>query len=243
MAALTVKGRGPKTGYDRESFRFGNDVDGNGCETRDDILARDLTNRVVLGDECTTETGTLNDPYSGHSIDFGLGATSVDIDHVVALGDAWVTGAFLWDGGKRAALANDPLNLLAVHASLDRQKGDGDAATWLPPRKTYRCAYVARQIAVKSKYHLWVKPAEGSAMGRILSGCPAQTLPVDSTLRPTAPIGTSQPEPPRVGEPPITGPFANCDEARAAGAAPVHRGQAGYAPHLDRDNDGIGCDN
>ncbi len=233
------------TGYDRELFHFGEDTDGDGCQTRDDVLARDLEHRVVQAtDPCITESGRLSDPYSGRQIDFDRAISTVDVDHVVALGNAWVTGAFGWDQVTRVAFANDPLNLLAVDASLNRQKGDGDAATWLP-RKALRCDYVARQIAVKTKYHLWVAPPERPAMDRILNRCPGQTLPKSQRARPTPPLGTAEPDPgdeSGQSQPPDSGPFANCDDARAAGAAPVHRGEPGYAPNLDRDNDGIGCD-
>ncbi len=245
LARLPVKGRSALTAYDRDSFRFGSDANGDGCETRDDVLARDLEQRVLrASDECITETGSLADPYSGRQIEFVRATSTVDVDHVVAIGNAWVTGAFRWDEGAKVAFANDPLNLLAVDASLNRQKSDGDAATWLPKR-SYRCEYVARQIAVKAKYRLWVTPPELSAMDGILSRCPDQTLPRTSSARPTTPLRTAEPPPVVPGEedsPPTAVPFANCDEARAAGAAPVHRGKPGYGSHLDRDHDGIGCD-
>lgn len=72
---------------------------------------------------------------------------------------------------------NDPLNLLAVDSSANRRKGDGDTATWLPPSKAYRCPYVARQVAVKKKYGVWVTAAERDAMRRVLKGCPDEPLP------------------------------------------------------------------
>lgn len=154
-AGLTVKGRAPKTGYDRDLFGGGwVDTDRNGCDTRNDILARDLTSVTYRPGtrDCVVETGTLADPYSGTLISFVKGNTTsndVQIDHVVALSDAWQKGAQQWDGDTRIVFANDPLNLLAVDGPLNLQKGDGDTATWLPPNKSYRCAYVARQVAVK----------------------------------------------------------------------------------------------
>ena len=124
--------------------------------------------------------GTLLDPYSGKSINFVVSSSPIiDIDHVVALSNAWQTGAFGLSVEVRTALANDPLNLLAVDAKLNRQKGDGDAATWLPPLKSYRCEYVARQIAVKAKYKLWVTSPEKNQMVSILSKCPDQVLPAN----------------------------------------------------------------
>ncbi|MEU1514386.1 HNH endonuclease family protein [Streptomyces sp. NPDC005811] len=177
--SLTVKGRAPKTGYERE--RFGTawaDTDSNGCDTRDDILKRDLKKVRFTGGDCKVSYGELeSDPYSGTDVTYRRGASKVDIDHVVALSDAWQTGAKYWDGSKRIALANDPLNLLAVDASTNRSKGDGDTATWLPPNKAYRCTYVAAQVAVKKKYGLWVTAAEKAAMQKVLSSCPGQKLP------------------------------------------------------------------
>ncbi|MBL1107230.1 HNH endonuclease [Streptomyces sp. 5-8] len=177
--SLTVKGRASKTGYSRD--RFGSawaDTDSNSCDTRDDILKRDLKQVKFTGGTCKVSYGLLKpDPYSGKEITYRRGRSQVDIDHVVALSDAWQKGAKYWDPSKRIALANDPLNLIAVDASTNRGKGDGDAATWLPPDKAYRCTYVAAQVAVKKKYGLWVTAAEQSAMKKVLAACPAQKLP------------------------------------------------------------------
>ncbi|MFL4904695.1 HNH endonuclease family protein [Streptomyces sp. MMS24-I2-30] len=177
--SLTVKGRAPKTGYARD--RFGTawaDTDSNSCDTRDDILKRDLREVKFTGGDCKVSSGVLEpDPYSGKDVTYRRGRSQVDIDHIVALSDAWQKGAKYWDASKRIALANDPLNLLAVDASTNRGKGDGDAATWLPPDKSYRCAYVAAQVVVKKKYELWVTAAEQSAMEKVLSACPNEELP------------------------------------------------------------------
>ncbi|MET8827791.1 HNH endonuclease family protein [Streptomyces sp. NPDC004610] len=176
---LTVKGRAPRTGYDRD--RFGTpwaDTDSNRCGTRDDILERDLTDVEFTDGRCEVASGTLApDPYTGRDVEFERGRSEVDIDHLVALSDAWQKGAQQWEPGKRIAFANDPLNLLAVDAGTNRAKGDGDTATWLPPDKAYRCTYVAGQVAVKRKYGLWVTAAERDAMTRVLSGCPDEPLP------------------------------------------------------------------
>ncbi|MFC8505830.1 HNH endonuclease family protein [Streptomyces sp. NPDC057411] len=176
---LTVKGRAPRTGYERARFgRAWADVDGNGCGTRDDILRRDLTGVRFTDGRCKVASGTLaNDPYTGGSLAYVRGRSKVDIDHVVALSDAWQKGAQKWDAGTRLRFANDPLNLLAVDSATNRRKSDGDAATWLPPNKAYRCTYVARQVAVKRKYGVWVTPGEREAMKRVLAKCPEQRLP------------------------------------------------------------------
>ncbi|MEU6976155.1 HNH endonuclease family protein [Streptomyces sp. NPDC046371] len=177
--ALAVKGRAPRTGYEREKFgRAWADVDRNGCGTRDDILQRDLSGVRLTDGRCKVASGTLkDDPYTGGSISYVRGRSKVDIDHVVALSDAWQKGAQKWDPGTRLRFANDPLNLLAVDSATNRRKSDGDAATWLPPNKAYRCTYVARQIAVKKKYGVWVTSGERDAMKRVLAACPEQRLP------------------------------------------------------------------
>ena len=179
IETLAVKGRAAKTGYDRSSFSHWRDPDRNGCDARNDILRRDLTNLVIKTDSngCKVLGGVLADPYSGKNIDFVFGASLIDIDHVVALSNAWQTGAFQFTSEIRLQFANDPLNLLAVSASLNRQKGDGDAATWLPPTKSYRCQYVARQIAVKKKYGLWITKPEKVAMSTLLAKCPKEENP------------------------------------------------------------------
>ena len=171
---LEVKGRAPKTGYSRSAFGpQWSDVDRNGCDTRNDILKRDLTSIVFRERtrDCVIEKGVLSDPFSGQTIEFQRGektSSLVQIDHVVSLSNAWQTGIFQMSQRVRTNFANDPLNLLAVKGSLNSQKGDGDAATWLPPNKPFRCAYVSRQIQVKVKYGLWLTKPEKEAMLRIL---------------------------------------------------------------------------
>ena len=259
LSLLPVKGRAAMTGYDRD--RFGQawlDADRNGCDTRNDILRQYLRPVTVEDNGCVVVSGSYDDPYTGSTIDYWHGDGSlIDIDHVVALGNAWATGAFGWPIRKRAAFANDPLNLLPTDAGANRQKGDGDAATWLPPRKAYRCEYVSRQVAVKAKYGLWVTPPEKAAIERVLAPCDGQPLTTDRWGAPTQvdhhisdpyddPDAAST-DPPAV---PATDPspsgdsvyYDSCDAARAAGAAPVHAGDPGYGRHLDGDGDGTGCE-
>ena len=180
-----TKGRAAKTGYARDQFGPAwADVDRNGCDTRNDVLKRDLINEVFKEktNGCTVLSGTLVDPFSGETINFVRGVVTsneVQIDHTVALSNAWQTGAFKLTADQRKAFANDPLNLLAVKGRLNSQKGDGDAATWLPPLKSFRCDYVSRQIAVKIKYKLWFTAPEKEAMIRILKTCPEKALPTN----------------------------------------------------------------
>ena len=178
-----MKGRAPRAGYTRDQFGPAwSDTDHNGCDTRNDVLRRDLTAYTLKAGThgCVVLRGTLHDPYTGDTLAFVRGvATSsrVQVDHVVALSDAWQKGAQHLPAARRTALANDPLNLLAVGGSVNQGKSDGDAATWLPPQRSFRCAYVARQVAVKQRYALWVTAAERDAVRRVLTACPGQRLP------------------------------------------------------------------
>lgn len=177
LETLAVKGRAPKTGYTRAEFGNGWAMV-NGCDTRNIILYRDLDN-PVLDEKCNIISGTLRDPYTGEVIQFSkANGSAIQIDHVVALSNAWQTGAQQLSKDERTKLANDPLDLIAVDGPANQEKGDGDAATWLPSNKSFRCQYVARQIAVKQKYTLWVTVSEKEAIKLVLSSCPEQVLSV-----------------------------------------------------------------
>ncbi|WP_441874075.1 HNH endonuclease family protein [Pseudarthrobacter sp. TAF60_1] len=177
LGTLPVKGRAPKTGYSREEFGPAwADVDRNGCDTRNDILARDLEGETFKPgtQNCVVASGVLADKYTGTTINFVRGnttSTAIQIDHLVALSDAWQKGAQQLSAEQREDLANDPLNLMAADGPTNGAKGDKDAATWLPPNKAFRCEYVVRQTAVKAKYHLWATQAEHDAIAGILATC------------------------------------------------------------------------
>ena len=176
LQSIPIKGRAPKAGYSREQFgpRWA-DVDRNGCDTRNDILRRDLQGLTFKPgtSECIVTAGTLTDPYTGQDIDFRRGPKSdaVEIDHIVALADAWQKGAQEWDADKRRSFANDPENLLAADGPANSQKGAGDLATWLPPNKAFRCTYAAKTVHIKSKYRLWMTAGEQATAHQILSNC------------------------------------------------------------------------
>jgi hypothetical protein len=180
LAKILVKGRAPKTGYDRDLFSDGWGDIGE-CDTRNYILRRDLKSITWRSSpRCTVSTGILNDPYTAKKIYFvrGVGTSNaVQVDHVVAVSDAWQKGAQKLSSRLRYAFYNDPLNLLAVDGPTNSQKSDSDAASWLPPNRKYWCSYVSRQIAVKYKYKLWVTSAEKSSMVRVLKTCPNQLVP------------------------------------------------------------------
>ncbi|MCL2454131.1 MAG: DUF1524 domain-containing protein [Micrococcales bacterium] len=190
LASLPVADLDTTARYDRAQFgQAWADTDGNGCGTRDDVLLRDLADPRVDADGCRVLSGTLDDPYTGERIDFVRGASShlVQIDHVVALSDAWKKGAQGWDAARRLAFANDPANLLAVQGAANQRKGDSDASEWLP-RPGFRCVYALVQVRVKAAYGLWVTDTEKSAMSRALSGC--RTV---DTAQPGRTSGTSVP--------------------------------------------------
>lgn len=177
LEEIKIKGRAPKTGYTREQFSKGwKDTDHNGCDARNDILARDLDDVTYKSGrtQCVVLSGTFNDPYTGKTIKFERGqttSTAVQIDHVVALSDAWQKGAQKWSADTRLEFANDPLNLLASDGPTNASKGDKDAATWLPPNKAFRCEYVSRQTQVKAKYKAWMTQAEYDATKKTLQSC------------------------------------------------------------------------
>lgn len=174
LELLEVKGRAPKTGYARTEFYNGwPTVDG--CSLRQRIIKRELGDTAVL-DGCTVIAGEFEEPYTGEYRVFKdkTEISKIQIDHVVALSDAWQKGAQYMTYEVRNAIATDPLNLLAVDGPANEQKSDGDAATWLPPNKKFRCQYVARQVSVKYKYKLWVTEAEKEAISNVLVSCPKE---------------------------------------------------------------------
>lgn len=262
LATLPVKNSEPNAGYARSAM-FGEawlDVNRNGCDTRNDILARDLIAAAKRG-SCTVTAGNLRSPYTSTEIAFVRGndtSALVQIDHVVSLTNAWRTGAQHLTQAQRISLANDPLNLLAVDGQSNAQKGGGDAAAWLPNDRSFACPYVARQISVKATYGLWVTQAEHDAMSRVLQSCAGETALTSpfapAPAPPPAPVAAPEPvaaparEPVPLAEPaPAQAPapsvyYENCTAVRAAGAAPIMSGDPGFQPKFDRDNDGIGCE-
>ena len=168
---LTVAAADPMTGYDRAEL-FGQDWAPVGqCDTRAVVLARDLTDVVYSArTPCTVVSGTLLDPYTGATVAYQPGAGWVEIEHVVALANAWTTGAQSWDAATRLRFANDTSNLLAVSAAANQDKGAADAAGWRPA-PAFWCSYASIQISVKTTYQLWVTPQEKAALTDLLSSC------------------------------------------------------------------------
>ena len=174
LEKLEVKGRAPKTGYARTEF-YNNWPTVDGCNLRQRIIKREFGDTAVL-DGCTVVAGEFDEPYTGEHRVFTEKSqiSKIQIDHVVALSDAWQKGAQYMEKEVRYKIATDPLNLLAVDGPANEQKSDGDAATWLPSNKKFRCQYVARQVSVKYKYGLWVTEAEKTAISNVLTNCPKE---------------------------------------------------------------------
>jgi len=179
-ARLPVKGWDRETDFRRGAFgeAWSDDVDvdfgHNGCNTRDDVLRRDLTDLVVRPGTCYAQSGTLHDPYGGATIAFTRGPSTSDavqIDHLVSLSDAWYKGAREWTDQHRRDFANDPRNLIAVEGKANFDKAFRDAASWLPPNEAFRCEFVARQVEVKTAYGLWVSAKEKNALTDVLADC------------------------------------------------------------------------
>lgn len=229
-----------RTGYDRDLFNHWIDADGDGCNTREEVLIAEAIAKPVPGSGCSITTGRWLSQYDGVSV---TSARSLDIDHLVPLAEAWDSGARFWNSKQRQAYANDlgdPRALIAVTASTNRSKSDQDPAEWLPARG--KCGYVSSWIAVKYRWNLSVDTAERAKLKSVLRGCKAINLKVTRiTGLPTSGAGGgggTVPNPTGSGNV----YYANCDAVRAAGKAPLLRGQPGYRAGLDRDGDGRACE-
>lgn len=163
--------------YDRVSD-FGapwTDVDQNGCDTRNDILGRDLTSvsRTIPENPCAVSSGVLNDPYTGTTIQFDRhDALTVQIDHLIPLHAAWQLGAWRWSNVRRVAFANDPRELVAVSGVANQDKSDALADRWRPKNHGAWCVYAINSVAVHSDYTLGVTASEASALTQMLALCP-----------------------------------------------------------------------
>lgn len=231
-----------RVGYDRDLFRHWSDLDGNGCDTRDDVLAAEALAGVRRG--CDVTGGRWVSAYDGAVT---TDPSRFDIDHVVALGEAWDSGAWRWDAATRERFANDlayPLALIAVSASSNRSKGDRDPAEWLPARG--RCAFAKSWVGVKYRWRLSVDTSEKTSLARILRSCPP-LMTVPALARTTEDPGAGRTPTPAPA--PVTGGagldprFRTCGDANAAGFGPYVAGQdREYDWYIDRDRDGVACE-
>jgi hypothetical protein len=242
--------------YDRSEFgQAWADVDRNGCDQRNDVLRRDLvklhTKPGTRG--CILLRGVLKDDkfnYAAKNVHFQRGDGEIEIHHVVSLRNAWNAGAYDWDEEQREKFANDLMNLEAIDSESNQDKADQKFDDWWPDDPDNECWYAARQITIKKRYSLTVSPAEREALQEALISCESMKLVKPSQFKAPKPKPIGEPKPKPEPEPRQTQEpkpdrnvyYKNCDAVRAAGAAPIHRGDPGYARYLDRDGDGVGCE-
>ncbi len=172
LGALTVFAEGPRTGYDRSLFSHWRDTNGSGCDARQDTLAEQVIGfpQVDLFDSCVIVEGDWYSIFDG--VTHSGSPSELDIDHVIALAEAWDSGASTWDSATRRRFANDPAHLVAVTASSNRSKSDADLADWRPIRSAW-CVTATITAEVKAAYGLSVDPAEYDAIAEMLGTCGA----------------------------------------------------------------------
>jgi hypothetical protein len=164
-------------GYARALFVHWIDADRDGCSTRNEVLIKESRTMARTGAGCVV-AGSWRSAYDGATT---TKASSFDIDHVVALKEAWDSGAWAWTQARRQDYANDlgdSRSLRAVSAASNRSKSDKDPALWLPPLTSFRCTYATEWVVVKVRWTLSVDAAERTALKRILAACPARTIKV-----------------------------------------------------------------
>lgn len=250
LNSLTVD-KEERAGYSRELFRHWTDIDGDGCNAREQVLIIERVSGTVRG--CMVVNGIWISVYDGVTT---TDSSSFDIDHFVPLAEAWDSGAWNWSDDRRERFANDTTyagSLIAVTASSNRSKSDRDPSDWLPARGV--CTYAETWVAVKYRWRLSVDAAEKAALQRILASCPPMMMlpPVASAdgidaggVRP-APAAPAAPATPVAPAPATSGGldprFRTCGDANAAGFGPYVRGiDPEYDWYIDRDRDGRACE-
>ena len=243
LAAVVVEKEHP-AGYDRALFGYPADLDGDQCDTRSEVLQRDsITPAQVDPYGCTVVAGDWVSAYDGLTF---TSPGDLEIDHVVALKEAWDSGAWAWTAETRLAYANDlsdTRTLRAVSVSTNRSKGDRDPSNWLPNDPNDVCPFIADWVSIKTRWNLSMDSSEA---GRIRNLLDDQCLGTVIAPSPTAMVAitpvSAAPAVVPVAQPTADAYYANCTAARAAGAAPLHVGEPGYRSALDRDKDGIACE-
>ena len=178
LLALLATAPEQRTGYDRSLFRHWIDADGDGCNTRREVLIAEAVEPPTVGGGCSISGGRWLSAYDDLVF---TDASGLDIDHVVALGEAWDSGAYAWTAERRERFANDlevSWALIAVSAASNRSKSDKDPADWLPPAADDLCPFLSAWIAVKVRWELAVDQAERSALASLATGCGAVRMPV-----------------------------------------------------------------
>jgi len=251
LAALGIDDRSsPDSRYIRDAWSHWDDVDGNGCDARQDaLIAWSVVPATVnRAGTCTVITGSWVSPYDGIT-------TSVpgdfDVDHLVPLQNAFISGGWRWDSTRRRAFANDPQELVVSSATSNRTKGSDPPDQWRPPNRDSWCAYATGWLAVKVTWDLTATTSERDALGQMLDSCgdagpvwPGIGAAVSGGGAPQgsadAPSPTAPPADSGSGESNVY--YANCAAARAAGVAPIRSDQPGYRSRLDGDGDGLACE-
>jgi hypothetical protein len=230
-------------GYVRDLFDYPADLDGDGCDTRSEVLqVESITAAQVDPIGCTVVQGDWISPYDGLSTS---NPGELEIDHVVALKEAWDSGAWDWNGSALVAYANDLSDrraLRAVSVATNRDKGDKDPSNWLPPSDADVCPYIGDWVAIKARWGLSMDQSEYGRIRNLLNGpCLgwriASPEPLSVSTAPAPPLPLAAPT-----DPAADIYYKNCTAARAAGAAPLHIGEPGYRSALDGDKDGIACE-
>ncbi|WP_327350096.1 HNH endonuclease family protein [Streptomyces sp. NBC_01321] len=169
--AKIPKGDEDRTGYKRTSFRLWADADGDGCDTRKEVLIAEAVKAPERGARCALTGGEWKSYYDEVTVD---AATKLDIDHVVPLAEAWDSGASEWDANRRERYANDldaERSLVAVTAKTNRSKGDKDPRDWLPPAASAQCTYGADWVGTKLRWKLTADAKERAALEKLAQGC------------------------------------------------------------------------
>lgn len=261
LLPLIVIANEVEPGYDRDRFRYPGPRDGAGCDTADLVLIAESSSVAqVAYPGCEVVAGDWLSLYD--LVEF-TDPAELEVDHVVALKEAWNSGAWAWSEESLAAYANDtvdPRTLRAVSVSTNRSKGDRDPSNWMPPAESVWCQYLADWVAIKLRWSLTMDQSEFGRIQRLLRNDCRDTRvePIDPEVITYIPLPDPDPDPdpdrPYVVPVPIPGGgdddgggsvsvyYANCDAARRAGAAPLYAGELGYRSALDRDRDGVACE-
>lgn len=248
LAVLAVDDRpSPQGVYRREDWPHWADVDGNGCDARQDALVAwsVVPATVNRAGTCKVVAGSWVSPYD---LKASNNAGDFDVDHLVPLANAFESGGWAWSAERRRAFANNPGELVVASASSNRSKGADTPDQWRPSNRDSWCAYADGWVKVKSAWGLTVTSSERDALGQMLDTCgiagPVWPLGGTVLVTPDAPPPSGSPVAPVTPAPSPGGDvyYANCAAVRAAGAAPLRAGQPGYRTGLDGDKDGVACE-
>lgn len=242
LSALKVSAESLGGSYSRDAFQHWVDADGDGCDTRDEVLQQESKVKV----SCNLLGGSWISAYDGVKT---TNPSSFDIDHFIPLKEAWESGAARWNEGTRRSFANDldyPLSLIAVTASSNRSKSDRDPAGWLPTLKTFSCQYIGTWVAVKYRWSLTIDATERRVVAASLSACGTKAkVPIPKMANiglSSTPNVSASPAPTAPGS--IHPRFASCAEAKRNGfSGPYTKGKnPEYEWYQDRDGDGVVCE-